>query len=151
MVRFNYLKIVLEVHEAKPGGILGAMISPYLFSNNMNDFCKKFNDQTKIYEKNVFVTVKLYCDISEKIYTFFIVGIPISFFFFFKFSKSRKIDILFLYDLMCYLKKIYLVSSYRAACLVFSILRTIKRRRYCIIKIKTALKIKLLKYLNEEK
>ena len=85
LVRFNNLKIILNIFEAKPGGNLSAMLSPYLFSNNMNDFCKKFIDQMKIYNELVYVTVYFFCDISEKFYTFFIKGIPIIFFFIIKF------------------------------------------------------------------
>lgn len=95
LIRFNNLKIILSVLEAKPGGILGAMLSPYLFSTNMNDFCKKFNIQIAIYETTVYVTVFFFCDISEKLYTFFIKGIPLSVFYIYQFLNFKKLTINF--------------------------------------------------------
>lgn len=133
LIRFHNLKIILSVLDAKPGGILGAMLSPYLFSANMNDFCKRFNEQVKGYEGTVYLTVLFSCDVSEKLYTFFIKGIPISVFYIFQFLKSRKLSIIFLYDLTLYIAMREKLNFFISANITFSILRSFKKRRVRIM------------------
>jgi hypothetical protein len=148
LVRFNNLKILLPAADAKPGGLIGAMLSPYLYSTNMNDFCKRFNEQTKVYNSNVYITVKLFCDISEKFYTFFLKGIPLICFYHYQFFLKRKMPIIFMYDLVLYFKKQYQINSlYSAAFICFSILKTRRRRRF-LISFNLALKIKMKIFLK---
>lgn len=149
LIRFNNLKIILSVLEAKPGGILGAMLSPYLFSANMNDFCKRFNEQTKNYESAVYLTVIFFCDISEKLYTFFIKGIPLSVFYIFQFLKSRKLTIIFLQDLTLYVAKREKLNLFVSANIIFSILRSFKKRRVQIMIYKKFLYKKLKTYYKK--
>ena len=143
IIRFNNLKIILSVLEAKPGGILGAMLSPYLFSTNMNDFCKKFNLQIANYDVTVYVTVIFFCDISEKLYTFFIKGIPLSVFYVYQFLNYKKLIINFFYDLCLYVAIREKIKLYFAACLIFSILRSFKKKRIRLFFQKKQLKNKL--------
>jgi len=148
LIRFNNLKIILSVIEAKPGGILGAMLSPYLFSTNMNNFCKRFNEQVKNYDEMVYLMVTFFCDISEKTYNYIIKGIPLSVFYIYQFSLKRKLNIIFLYDLSKYIVNREKVNIYIAAFIVSSILRTFKKRRVKIIIYKKFLykKLKLFNY-----
>lgn len=77
MARYNKLKIIIDVGEAKTGGDLGANLSPYLYSSNMLDFCKKFNEFSLAeYEVGVSLMVHFFCDVQQKMYTFNIRGIP---------------------------------------------------------------------------
>lgn len=122
MIRNNKLKIYVTANEAKPGGNIGAMLSPYLFSSNMTDFCKKFNDLTKDYLTNVWIPVVLYTDVVEKLYTFFLKPIAISMFILDFFLENNVISIVFLYDLMKYLKIIYILTNYKMVVLILSIL-----------------------------
>jgi len=143
LIRFNNLKIILSVLEAKPGGILGAMLSPYLFSTNMNDFCKRFNNQTQNYESTVYLTVIFFCDISEKLYTFFIKGIPLSVFYVYRFLTHKRLSVNFLYDLSVYLVQREKINIYFSACIIFSILRSFKKRRVLLFFYKKQLKKKI--------
>ena len=72
LIRYNSLKIYILAGDAKPGGLIGAMLSPYLYSNNMFEFCKKFNELTKDFDSSVWISVNLFTDIVEKFYTFYI-------------------------------------------------------------------------------
>lgn len=128
MLRFNTLKIYVLAGEAKPGGTIGAMLSPYLFSVNMSDFCKKFNEQSKDFSVGVWLPVMLKCDTVNKTYTFFIKPFAFSMFITTSFLQKRKVDIGFLFDLVCFYSKIYKLDLYRSSLLIFSLLKTIKKR-----------------------
>ncbi len=125
MVRYNNLKILLNAGEAKPGGILGATLSPYLFSANMSDFCKKFNENTKDYLEGFPLAVLIKCDIVEKTYSFFIKK-PILVILYnqfrcaYKQGEFERFDLLILYDIICLLSYFYEFTLYKAARLLFS-------------------------------
>jgi hypothetical protein len=132
MVIFNTLKIYINANEAKPGGLIGAMLSPYLFSINMNDFCKKFNEQTKDYLIDVCLAVKLYCNVKEKTYTFIIKNLDISFFIIYYLSFFRKFTVIFLFDVIKYYSLKYTLSLYRSARIILSMLKLFKKRKFII-------------------
>jgi hypothetical protein len=131
MVRFNMLKIYILAGEAKPGGMIGAMLSPYLFSLNMTDFCKKFNELTKDYNNTVWLGVHIFTDIIEKVYLFEIKGFSFSMFFTFYFEnnflENRNLDIIFLYDLTLFHNSIYKFNIYLSALYIYCILKTFKK------------------------
>lgn len=141
MIRFNNLKIYILATEAKPGGNIGAMLSPYLFSVNMSDFCKKFNEQSKDYLNSVWLPVLLYCDIVDKYYTFKIKNISIALILNHMFTIG-KLNILNLYDLVKYYSFIYQLSMYKSSLLIFSIIKTFKKK-YMVIFLADSLKQKI--------
>lgn len=127
IVRYNKLKIVIGAGEAKPGGIIGATLSPYLFSANMNDFCKKFNELTQIYEVGFPVNVVIHCDVVEKQYSFFLKK-PSLLIFIRKLRKDlrfkrRLVNFLEIYDLILYFSENFFVNIISAALYFFGILR----------------------------
>jgi len=132
LVRVNNLKIELLAADAKPGGIIGAMLSPYLFSANMNDFCKKFNEQTKDYESDIFLTVEIWAETVEKIYTFKIKILSVGRFILYFLVMFKRFTIFNFYDLILYYTKIYMMSFYKLTILILSVLRAIKRRKFKI-------------------
>lgn len=138
LIRINNLKIELLAMDAKPGGIIGAMLSPYLFSTNMNDFCKKFNDQTKDYETDIFLTVEIWAETVEKLYTFKIKVLSLGRFILYFLITFKRLTIFNLYDLILYYKNIYKISNYKLTILILSILRAIKRKKF---------KIKIVPYI----
>ena len=146
MLRFNTLKIYILAGEAKPGGNIGAMLSPYLFSTNMSDFCKKFNEQSKDYLSGVWLPVTLYCDVLEKVYTFNIKYASVTMFLITFFLTEKKISILFLYDLVYYYTLFYKLSYYNSSLVVFSILKSFKRKN-SIINISESILLKINNYL----
>lgn len=148
LIRFNNLKIILSVLDGKPGGILGAMLSPYLFSTNMNNFCKRFNEQVKIYDESIYSTVNFFCDVSEKTYNYILKGIPLSSFYIYQLSLNKKFKINFLYDLSLYVLNREKINSYLSAYVIYSILRTFKKHKISIILYKKFL-LKKLKIFNE--
>lgn len=125
MVRYNNLKILLNAGEAKPGGVLGATLSPYLFSANMSDFCKKFNENTKDYVGGFPLVVLIKCDVVEKTYSFFIKK-PILIVLYdsirraYEHGEFIRFDLLLLYDIICLISYFYGFTLYRAARLLFS-------------------------------
>lgn len=134
MVRYNNLKIFINVGEAKPGGNIGAMLSPYLFSTNMLDFCKKFNDMTQEYNNGVPLNVKVFCDTVDKTYSFFIKlpNITLVYYYFSKDSflnNSKKLNILNLFDLIKYASFVYGLSLYISAKIIFGIIKSFRKRR----------------------
>jgi len=129
MIRFNILKIFINANEAKPGGNIGAMLSPYLFSTNMSDFCKRFNDQTKDFNINIIFPVKIYTDTIAKTYIFFLKPLYISMFFLFFFSFEKKISIIFLYDLILFCSQLYNLPLFSCALIIFSVLKTLKKKK----------------------
>lgn len=130
MVLYNSLKIFINATEAKPGGNIGAMLSPYLFSTNMSDFCKKFNDQSKDYLNFVILPVKLYTNSIDKTYTFFIKNLSITLFLIYYFSLNNKLNLIFFYDLVCYFSNIYKLSLYYSSLILFSILKSFKKKKF---------------------
>jgi hypothetical protein len=125
MVRFNVLKIIIPAGEAKAGGLIGATLSPYLFSANMADFCKKFNDYTKdiIVGFPLYVVIK--CDVVEKTYSFFIKNpVLIVLYDQFRIAYNKyelySFEILFLFDLVVMLSSFYGLSKRRACYMLFS-------------------------------
>lgn len=134
-IRYNNLKIILGAEEAKVGGNVGAMSSPYLFSTNLIDFCKRFNELTKDYLLGLPLTAKIYCDLSEKVYILQIKQPSIAMLirFFFNTSKRRKIEIIKLYDLCLFFSVIYTVSIYKSVLIVFSIFRAMRRKVVSIL------------------
>jgi hypothetical protein len=134
MVRYNNLKIFINAGDAKPGGNIGAMLSPYLMSTNMLFFCKKFNELSKDYESTVFLNVKINVDIVEKSFTFFInlPNISLIYLFFAKnaFFLSRKVlSILKIYDLVFYASFFYGLNLYKSTKLIFSVIKSFRKRR----------------------
>lgn len=129
MIRFNKLKIFINATEAKPGGNIGAMLSPYLYSTNMSDFCKRFNEQTKDYNSTIICPVVLFCDISDRSYTFYIKVLAISMFINYFFSLSRQLSILNIYDLVCFFADKYNIAKYRSALIIFAMFRGFKRKK----------------------
>jgi hypothetical protein len=127
MVRYNILKIFINANEAKPGGNIGAMLSPYLYSVNMADFCKRFNEQTKDYNNSIIIPVVLFCDVRDRSYTFYIKVLAISMFISNFFSIRRRLSILNVYDLIVYFSKKYNVNEYRSALMIFAMFRGFKR------------------------
>lgn len=128
MIRFNILKIFISANEAKPGGNIGAMLSPYLFSTNMSDFCKRFNEQTKDYLLGVILSVVLNCDIIDKTYTFIIKPLSITMFIIYFFAFSKKLSILFVYDLIKFFNMFYKIDLYHSALIIFSVIKSFRRR-----------------------
>jgi ribosomal protein L11 len=78
VIRFNNLKIFILVNEAKPGGLIGSMLSPYLYSVNMNDFCKKFNELTKDYLAGIWLCVNIFSDVLDRSYYFLIKNLSVN-------------------------------------------------------------------------
>lgn len=146
MIRYNRLKIYVLATEAKPGGNIGAMLSPYLFSTNMGDFCKKFNEITKDYLNTVWLPVFLYTDIVEKQYSFFIKPISISMFILDYYEVNRKISIGFLYDLVLYCSKTLSMNVYKMSLVILSILKGFLKR-YWKIRIFDELEVKVINVL----
>lgn len=128
MVRFNTLKIFINANEAKPGGNIGAMLSPYLFSVNMTDFCKRFNEQSKDFVNAVYIPVYLYTDNVDKTYTFFLKNLAIGMFLIYYLTSNNKISLLFLYDLVIYYANLYKLSLYRSTLIIFSSLKSFSKR-----------------------
>jgi len=134
IIRYNNLKIYINATDAKPGGNIGAMLSPYLMSTNMLGFCKKFNDYTQEFNIDIPLNVKLYVDIVEKIFTFFInlPSISIIYFFFVKnafFKNKRILSILKIYDLIKYGSYYYNINLFNSAKIILSIIKTFRKRR----------------------
>lgn len=142
MARIQHLKIYIQATQAKPGGNIGAMLSPYLFSNNLSDFCKRFNEQSKDYLTDIWLPVIVCSDVIEKVYTFKVKYASAAMFFLNFFENSKKISVLNLYDLVKYFSVIYKISLYKMSVLIFSILKSF-RRRNSIIKISESLSNKL--------
>lgn len=142
MVRFNKLKLYLLAGEAKPGGVIGAMLSPYLFSNNMSDFCKRFNDQTKEYNSGIWLPVSVSCDVLNKTYTFIVKPLSISLFLLSSFLNHVRLDLVFLYDIVCFYSDVYKMDLYRSALIVLSLLKSFRRKTF-VVSIADSLKRKL--------
>lgn len=138
LIRYNNLKIDLFAMDAKPGGLIGAMLSPYLFSTNMNDFCKKFNDQSKDYDNEILLSIVLWTDIIDKTYTFKLKILSLGRFFIYFLFMYRIIKVYNLYDLILYYLNIYKISIYKLTIMFLASLRAIKRRKF---------KIKLMPYI----
>lgn len=144
MVKYNSLKIFINATEAKPGGNIGAMLSPYLFSTNMADFCKRFNEQSKIFLNTVLLPVKIYTNSVDKTYTFLIKNLSISLFLIFWFSLFKKLSLTFCFDLVLFYSKLYHLSLFKSSLIVFSILKTFKKK-FSIIEISSFLIFKFNK------
>lgn len=118
LVRYNRLKIVIGAGEAKPGGTIGATLSPYLFSANMTEFCKKFNESTQFYDIGFPLHVEIFCDVVEKTYSFIVKKPPLAFF-----IRKMKLDLQFkkvfsitgLYDLVIFFSNNFDINRYSAA------------------------------------
>lgn len=149
LIRYNALKIELIAMDAKPGGLIGAMLSPYLFSVNMSDFCKKFNDQSKDYETNIYLSVNLWCDINERTYTFKIKILMIARFLLYFLFINKKLTIINFYDLILYYNKIYKLSLYSITLMILSILHAINYYKFKI-KLSSFFYIKLKKFLKKK-
>lgn len=134
MIRYNNLKIFINSGEAKPGGTIGAMLSPYLFSTNMLDFCKKFNDMSNIYNNGLPLSVKLYTDIMDKTYTFFI-SLPNINVIYYNFARNaflnnkKRLFILNIYDLLKYSSFVYNLNLFKASKILFGIIKSFRKRR----------------------
>ena len=131
-MRFNSLKIFINATEAKPGGNIGAMLSPYLFSTNMSDFCKKFNEQSKELNNFVILPVYLYVDILDKSYTFLIKPFSVVLFFVYFFSNEKKIKLNNLYDLVLFYSVLYKISVFNSALIILSSLKSFKKKNSII-------------------
>ena len=129
MVRYNNLKIFINANEAKLGGNIGAMLSPYLFSNNLLEFCKQFNEMTNLFNSNIILNVKIYVDIIEKIYSYFVnlPSVVLIFNFFLKLNK--KLSILNLYDVLKYISYIYNISIFKSFFIGLGILKSFVKKR----------------------
>lgn len=134
MIRYNNLKIFINAGDAKPGGNIGAMLSPYLMSTNMLNFCKKFNELTQEFNSEILLNVKISVDSLEKSYTFFInlPNITLIYFYFSKFSffnTKRVLSILKIYDLGRYVSFCYNLHLVKSCKLVLSIIKSFRKRR----------------------
>lgn len=129
MIRYNNLKIFINATEAKLGGNIGAMLSPYLFSTNLLEFCKQFNELSISFNSNIILNVKIYVDIIDKIYSFFInlPSVVLIFNFFFKLKK--KLTIFNLYDILKYISFTYNVSMYKSFFISIGILKSFVKKR----------------------
>ena len=133
MIRFNRLKILIPSCEAKPGGQIGAMLSPYLFSVNMSEFIKKFNEITSNeFLVGIIMPVIVFCDIIEKSYSFFIKLPYMGFFFTYIRKKEMRLNgfikINYLYDLVCIFSENYGISLIESAKILFGVYKSFKRR-----------------------
>lgn len=146
LVRYNNLKIIIASADAKPGGNIGAMLSPYLFSNNMNDFCKRFNESTMDYTPGIWLTVEIYCDIIDKLYTFKIKYLSFSLFYLDYFSESKRLNILYSFDVCKYYTSLYKCNLYTSSLILFTLIKQMKRYRYTIT-FGEELFIKIYKYV----
>lgn len=126
LIRYNTLKIFISAAEAKPGGLIGAMLSPYLYSVNMNDFCKKFNEQSKEFSIGTWLSVVLFCDVSDRLFSFYIKPISLVMLSMDFFSISRKVSCIQIYDLVIYYSKLYKIALYESALVVFSCLYALR-------------------------
>lgn len=133
MARIQHLKIYIQATQAKPGGNIGAMLSPYLFSNNLSDFCKRFNEQSKDYLIDVWLPVVVCSDIIEKVYTFKVKYASAAMFFLNFFETSKQISVLNIYDLVIYFSNIYKISLYKMSVLIFSVLKSFRKRNSIIL------------------
>lgn len=149
MIRFQQLKIYIQATQAKPGGNIGAMLSPYLFSNNLSDFCKRFNEQSKDYLADVWLPVCLYCDVVEKVYTFNIKYVSFTMFLINYYNNNKKLSILFLYDLVNYYISLYKISLFNASLVLFSILKSFRRRNMIFV-LSDAIQTKLKLCIREK-
>jgi hypothetical protein len=126
LVRYNRLKIIIGAGEAKPGGTIGATLSPYLFSANMTEFCKKFNEMTQIYEVGFPLFVEIFCDVVEKTYSFFVKK-PSLIFFIRKMKMDFQLKGIFswvsLYDLIIFFNKNFYINQYSASLFLLRILK----------------------------
>ncbi len=127
MVRYNKLKIFILASEAKPGGTIGAMLSPYLFSANMSDFCKKFNDLSKDYVSGVFLPVKIFCDSVNKTYTFFMKKPSLPLLLNYIFNKQKHLNALELYDIIVYCNEAYGFGMVLSSHIVLGFLKSYRR------------------------
>lgn len=126
LVRYNRLKIIIGACEAKPGGSIGATLSPYLFSANMTDFCKKFNEATQLYEVGFPLCVEIFCDVVEKNYSFLIKKPSLTYF-----IRKLRMDLratqlfsfLNLYDLAMFFSNHFKISRYSASLFLLKALR----------------------------
>ncbi len=126
LVRYNRLKIVIGAGEAKPGGTIGATLSPYLFSANMTEFCKKFNEVTQVYEVGFPLYVEIFCDVVEKVYSF-VVKRPSLSFFIRKVRMDLQLRKIFsvvgLYDLVVFFSSNFYINCYSASLFLLRILK----------------------------
>jgi len=129
MVRYNNLKIFINATDAKLGGNIGAMLSPYLFSNSLVEFCKQFNDLTAIFNSSVCLNVKIYVDCSEKVYSFFVNLPSIVLIFNFFFTLQKKLKINNLYDIIKYISFLYNLSLLNAFFISSGIIKSFKKKR----------------------
>jgi hypothetical protein len=129
MVRYNKLKIFILAGEAKPGGTIGAMLSPYLFSANMSDFCKKFNDLSKDYSSGVYLPVKIYCDTLSKTYSFFLKGPSLPLLLNYFFSNKVSLTVLEFYDLVLYCHNVYGFDMVLSSFIMLGVLRSYRRNK----------------------
>src|SRR5690606_13204255 len=123
----------IQANQAKPGGNIGAMLSPYLFSNNLSDFCKRFNEQSKDYLIDIWLPVVVCSDMVEKVYTFKVKYTSVAMFILSFFESSKQITVLNIYDLVRYFSSLYKISLYKMAVLIFSILKSFRKRNSIII------------------
>jgi hypothetical protein len=105
------------------------MLSPYLFSTNMNDFCKRFNEQSKDY-LDVYLSVILYCDIIDKTYTFIIKPLSITMFISYLFNLNNKLILLNIYDMIKFFNYFYKIDLYFSALIIFSVIKSFRRRTF---------------------
>lgn len=133
MIRFNNLKILIAAGEAKPGGQIGAMLSAYLFSVKMMEFCKAFNELTKEYNLGILLPVLICCDTSDKSFSFFLKMPYIGFLYTFIRRREYKlkgfIGLNYLYDLVLFFSKSKGINLYESAKILFGIYKSFKKRR----------------------
>lgn|SRR5689334_13567778 len=122
VIRFNNLKIFILANEAKPGGLIGSMLSPYLYSVNMNDFCKKFNELTKDYLAGIWLCVNIFSDVLDRSYYFLIKNLSVNLLINGIFDNYGKLYLIILYDVILFFKNLYKIEVYRSCLILFSFL-----------------------------
>lgn len=133
LIRYNFLKIFIQASDAKPGGNIGAMLAPYLYAANLNEFCKKFNELTKDYMSEIWLAINLYCDSIERVYTFNIKVMTFSMFVLdYIYIYGKRLNINFLYDLITYHAYQYKLTIRESTLIIFSLLKTFRRRKKVI-------------------
>jgi hypothetical protein len=126
LVRYNRLKIIIGACEAKPGGSIGATLSPYLFSANMTDFCKKFNEATQLYEVGFPLYVEIFCDVVEKNYSFFIKKPSLTYFIRklrMDLRTTKVFSLLNLYDLVIFFSNHFRISRYSSSLFLLKVFK----------------------------
>ncbi len=130
LIRYNNLKIIINAQEAKVGGVLSASLAPYLYSANMLDFCKRFNEDTTIYTVGFPLIVNIKCDVVEKKYTY-IIKVPGIFVFIKYYFKKffTGFSIIHFYDFIVFLSELYNKDLYNVSRIFFGVLSSYKRRK----------------------